>query len=240
MEQQFQPFTNFVLGNHLLLGDTGVGKSLLILSLLQTNEFSDKDTINIVLTDSAKHICQYTIPNPIISIDPYSTDMRWIAEPKVPGIYYCACDYLPRVITFLECIANFTRGDEDKLKHPIRLFIDFPPKFWKNQSIIEQMVRLNYISNTLNNDDFRPLTIWTVYTSLKDLSQKAKDLLEKTHLVIIKPLSKSWLKETKNSLEKQFPHISNINNNEDSKGFFYLPFTEETIYTQNQVPLYNA
>ncbi len=240
MEQEFQPFTNFVPGNHLVLGATGVGKSLLILSLLQTNEFSDKETINIVLTDSAKHICQYTIPNPIISVDPYSTDMRWIAEPTVPGIYYCACDYLPRIVTFLECIANFTRGAEGNLKHPIRLFLDLPPKFWKNESMVEQIERLNYISNSLIDDDFRPLTLWTVFTSLKILSPKAKVLLEKTHLVIIKPIAKSWLIETITSLEKLFAHLKNINDNyEDNKGFFYLPFTEEKIYSQNQVPLTN-
>lgn len=240
MEQEFQSFTNFLPGNHLVLGATGVGKSLLILSLLQTNEFSDLEAINIVLTDSAKHICQYTIPNPIISVDPYSTDMRWIAEPRIPGIYYCACDYLPRIVTFLECIANFTRGDEGNIKLPIRLFIDFPPNFWQNQSIIEQMVRLNFISNSLTDNDLHPLTLWTVFTSLKELSTKSKILLEKTHLVIIKPLSKSWFKQTITSLEYQFAHLKNINDNTaDDKGFFYLPFTEENIYTKNQVSLIN-
>ena len=237
MEQEFESFTNFVPGNHLVLGATGVGKSLLILSLLQTNEFSDKQTINIVLTDSPKLICQYTIPNPIISVDPYSTDMSWIAEPRVPGIYYCACDYLPRIVTFLECLANVTRGNEGNLKYPIRLFIDFPPKFWQNEAVVEQIVRLIYISNILTNHIFRPLTLWTVFTYLKELSPKAKVILEKTHLVIIKPLSKSWFKETITSLEKEFAHLKSISSNVDNKGFFYLPYNVEKIYSQNKVSL---
>ena len=240
MEQELQAFTNFFPGNHLVLGASGVGKSLLILSLLQTNEFSDKETINIVLTESAKHIFQYTIPNPIISVDPYSTDMRWIAEPTVPGIYYCACDYLPRVVTFLECIANFARGNESHLKRPIRLFLDFPPKYWQSGSMVEQVTRLNYISNTLTDDDFRPLSLWTVFTSIKELSSKAKSLLDKTHLIIIKPISKPWFVETANNLEKQFAHLKSIDDTKgDNKGFFYLPFTDENIYTQNKVPLTN-
>ncbi|MHB8126507.1 MAG: hypothetical protein ACYDEJ_12870 [Desulfitobacteriaceae bacterium] len=240
MKQEFQPFTNFVSGNHLVLGASGVGKSLLIMSLLQTNEFSDKNTINIVLSASSKHIYQYTVPNPIISIDPYSTNLNWISEPTVPGIYYCACDYLPRIVTFLECLANFTRGGERKLQHPIRLFIDIPPKFWQDESIIEQIVRLNYISNSISDYEFRPLTLWTVFTSLKELSPKAKVLLEKTHLVIIKPIPQSWFKEILTILEKNFAHLKSINdNNENNRGFFYLPYTEDNIYSQNQVPLYN-
>lgn len=238
MEQKILPFTNFVPGNHLVLGATGVGKSLLILSLLQTNQFCDSDTINIVLTDSAKLIYQYTIPNPVISIDPYSPDLRWIAEPSVPGIYYCACDYLPRMITFLECIANFARGDEENFKHPIRLFIDFPPKFWRNESVIGQMLRLNYISNSFTYSDFCPLTLWSVFTSLEDLSPQTKVILDNAHLVIVKPIPQSWLKEITFSLEKQFAHLKNINNIiENKEGFFYLPYTDPNIYSQNRSSL---
>lgn len=238
MEQKILPFTSFVPGNHLVLGATGVGKSLLILSLLQTSQFSDNDTINIVLTDSAKLIYQYTIPNPVISIDPYSTDMRWIAEPSVPGIYYCACDYLPRMVTFLECIANFARGDEENFKHPVRLFIDFPPKFWRNESVIGQMLRLNYISNTFAYSEFRPLTLWSVFTSLDELSPQSKVILEKTHLVIVKPVPQSWLKEITVSLEKQLTHLKNINNIfENKEGFFYLPYTDTNIYSQDRFSL---
>jgi hypothetical protein len=205
---------------------------------LQTNQFSDNDTINIVLTDSAKLIYQYTIPNPVISIDPYSTDLRWIAEPSVPGIYYCACEYLPRIVTFLECIANFARGDEENLKHPIRLIIDFPPKFWRNESVIGQMLRLNYISSSFSYCEFRPLTLWSVFTSLKDLSPQTKIILDKAHLVIVKPIPQSWLKEITNSLEKQFAHLKNINNiPENKEGFFYLPYTDTNIYSQNSSSL---
>lgn len=238
MEQKIQPFTNFVPGNHLVLGATGVGKSLLILSLLQTKEFSDKETINIVLTDSAKLIYQYTIPNPVISIDPYSPDMRWIAEPSVPGIYYCACDYLPRIVTFLECLANFTRGDEENLKYPIRLFIDFPPKFWQYESVIEQMVRLNYISNSLSDNNYYPLTLWTVFTSLKELTLKTRKILDQTHLVILKPIPLSWFKEITASLEEQFPDLKNLDfATENNVGFFYLPHDKNNIYSQDRIHL---
>lgn len=238
MDQKILPFTNFAPGNHLVLGATGVGKSLLILSLLQTNQFSDDETINIVLTDSAKLIYQYTIPNPVISIDPYSTDLSWIAEPSVPGIYYCACDYLPRMITFLECIANFARGDEEHFKHPVRLFIDLPPKFWQNESVIGQMLRLNYISNSFTYSEFRPLTLWSVFTSLKDLSSQTQVILDKAHLVIVKPIPQSWFKEITISLEKDFAHLKNINNIiENKEGFFYLPNTETNIYSQERFSL---
>jgi hypothetical protein len=238
MEQKSQPFTAFVPGNHLVLGATGVGKSLFILSLLQSKGFNDKETINIVLTDSAKLIYQYTIPNPVITIDPYSTNMRWIAAPSIPGIYYCACDYLPRIVTFLECIANFTRGDEENIKYPIRLFIDFPPKFWQYESVIEQMVRLNYISNTLVDYDYRPLTLWTVFTSLKELSPKTKSILDKTNLVILKPIPQSWFTEIAASLEKQFPHLIELDfTKENDEGFFYLVHNENIIYSQNQIRL---
>lgn len=108
MEQNVRPFEKFLPGSHLILGEAGSGKTRLIWSILQGKDFVEDHSINIVLTDSEKRIWYNPPNNPVHTINPYETDISWVTEPTKPGIYYCACDYAPRIITFLECLATWS------------------------------------------------------------------------------------------------------------------------------------
>lgn len=234
MEHQFQPFKTFVPGNHLVLGEAGVGKTRLIWSLLQSPEFYDQETINIVLT-SSEHIWQNHIENPIIPVDPYATDMRWIAEPSEPGTYYAACDYLPRVLTFLECLANYARKNEENFKKTIRVFIDFPIKFWLDACFVEQLARLHYISESLVEDGICPLHLWVVMPVLKELTMKAKSLIKNSHLIFINPFSQTWLEQIKDIMAKplsQLEKMTNAQGKSTDTGFYYLPSGQTDAYLQ--------
>lgn len=238
VEHQIQPFTSFIPGNHLILGAAGVGKTRLIWSLLQSKEYYGENTINIVLTDSSKHAWHDPSPTtPIIPIDPYSTNMRWIAEPTVPGIYFAACDYLPRVITFLECLANYARSSEGNLQNPVRVFIDFPVKFWRDACFIEQLDRLQYISDSHSENEGQRLDIWMVMTVAKDLPAKVLSPLQKSNLIVLNPASKPWLSEVQNLLGKTFPQLELLLNKDgksQENGFYYFPYAQQDVLLQEK------
>lgn len=237
VEQQLSPFTDFLPGNHLVLGAAGVGKTRLIWSLLQSREFCGENRINIVLTDSAKRIWQEHSETPIIPMDPYATDMRWIAEPTKPGIYLAACDYLPRVITFLECLANFARNYEGDIPSPVRVFVDFPLKYWRDACFLEQLGRLHFISETLSAEGAQLLEVWQVLTPAKELPPSAQALWRHSNLIVINPFTESWLKEAANLVGKHEPPLSaveNVLNQDVSRGFYYLPDKGESIYLNSE------
>ncbi|MHB1654069.1 MAG: hypothetical protein ACYCVD_16580 [Desulfitobacteriaceae bacterium] len=232
MENLVQPFQNFLPGNHFVMGAAGVGKTRLIWSLLQDVDFCGKETINIILTDSQERLSQGLSPVPLTQVDPYSTDMRWIAEPTEPGIYFTSCGYIPRATTFIECLANYIRRFEGTIKNPIRVFIDFSSKYWRDTSFLDQLARLHYISESVTSDKERPLSIWAVLTDLKELSHQAQGMLHYAHLVLMNPVVPAALQELDTFFGKSllprattlFPPGKTIG------GFYYVPFTEDNIY----------
>lgn len=237
VEQQISPFTDFLSGNHLVLGAAGVGKTRLIWSLLQSREFCGENRINIVLTDSAKRIWQEHTETPIIPVDPYATDMRWIAEPSEPGVYFAACDYLPRVITFLECLANFGRSYEGNIPNPVRVFVDYPLKFWRDACFIEQLGRLHFISESLSSEGTQLLEVWQVLTPSKELSPKAQSLWGNSNLIVINPFTQAWLKEADIFVGKHEPPLSAVQDvlsKDVSQGFYYLSHKAESIFLNRQ------
>ena len=233
--EQFNAFSSLVPGNHLILGAAGVGKTRFIWSLLENKDFCGEHTINIVLTDSAKRNWHGPTPEPVIPVDPYSTNMRWIAEPTGPGIYFAACDYLPRAVTFLECLANFARSSEGNLKNPVRVFVDYPVKFWRDTCFLEQMERLRFISDTFSEDGVTLFNIWTVLTAGKDLTAKILAAIEKSHLIFLNPASKNVLTQVKDELVKYYPQFETLAGDDykvSDSGFYYLPDNEPYIYLQ--------
>ncbi len=235
VEEQIKPFSTFVPGNHLILGAAGVGKTRFIWSLLQDKQFCGEHTINIVLTDSAKRQWHEPTPEPVIPVDPFGTNMRWIAEPTVPGIYFASCDYLPRVVTFLECLANFARSTEGNLKNPVRVIVDFPVKFWRDPCFLEQLERLHYISDTFSEDGVTMFDIWTVLTAGKDLTGKILAPIEKSHLIFLNPASKTILTQVKDVLINYYPQfqiLTGADHKAPETGFYYLPDNEQNIYLQ--------
>lgn len=229
MEQQVKPFENFLPGNHLILGEAGSGKTRLIWSILQSKEFFDDDSINIVLTDSEKRIWYNPSINPIMTIDPFETDIAWISQPSKPGIYYCACDYAPRINTFLECLATWAIQNQENMSYKVRIFIDFPSKFWTLPEFVEQLSRLYYISNSLENGQ---LEIWSVLCPLKKLSPKTMSIFDNTHLVLINPFPQKWGKDMSEALNLKSNNskelVSSLKTEEG--GFYYLPDQENTVY----------
>ena len=237
VQHQVEPFTEFVPGNHLVLGAAGVGKTRLIWSLLQSQKFCGEKRINIVLTDSAKRMWQEHTENPVIPVDPYATNMRWIAEPTEPGIYLAACDYLPRVITFLECLANFARRYEGTIPNPVRVFVDYPHKFWRDACFVEQLGRLHFISESLSDDGAQLFEIWLVLTPSKELPPNAQSLWRNSHFILMNPISQAWLQEADVFAGKHQPPLSALKDvwsKDVSQGFYYLPHKAENILLSNQ------
>lgn len=236
MENQVQPFQNFLSGNHLVMGAAGVGKTRLIWSLLEDKDFCGQETINIILTDSQEHMAQKNSPVPLVHVDPYSTDMRWIAEPNEPGIYFTSLGYIPRATTFVECLANYIRKVEGDVKHPIRVFVDFSSKYWRDNAFVEQLARLHYISESVTGESERPLSIWTVLTHLKDLSPQAQGILHYTHLVLMNPVLSTTLQELDNFFGKNLLARANtiFVPGKTIGGFYYLPFTDSNIFYFNE------
>jgi hypothetical protein len=131
MNQNVRPFDRFESGSHLILGEAGSGKSKLIWSVLQTPDFSRNDAVNIVLTDTSQRMWyDDKTCNPIRAIDPFNPDISWITQPNKAGIFYCPCDYAPRVITFLECLATWAVTAQDETGQVVRVFLDFSSKCW--------------------------------------------------------------------------------------------------------------
>jgi len=129
MEQLIKPFEKFLPGSHLVLGEAGSGKTRLIWSNSYKKKIYVKDdSINIVLTDAEKRIWSKPTNNPIFTFNPFDTNISWVTEPQKPGIYYCACEYAPRVITFLECLASWAIQNEKNMNNKVRVFCRLPVK----------------------------------------------------------------------------------------------------------------
>lgn len=236
MEFEVEPFQNFVQGNHLVIGTPGIGKTRLLLSLLEDEHFCDENTIQIVLTDSQERLSQARSPVPLTHIDPYATDMGWIAEPSTPGIHFASCNYVPRTTTFVECLANFARQREGNITHPVRTFLDFSEHYWKDAAFVEQFSRLHYVSESIATGDVRPLSIWTVLTSLSELPLTAQGMLPHAHLILINPLTPNVLQEVDDFLGQNLAGNlpSPAASGKDAGGFFYLPCASQTVYYRDR------
>lgn len=232
VEFEVQPFQNFLHGNHLVIGSAGVGKTRLLFSLLQNENFSNDKMIQIVLTDSQERLNQNLSPVPLAQIDPFGTDLRWIAEPSTPGIHFTSCGYIPRVTTFVECLANFVRLSEGNLPHPLRTFVDFSRRCWENAAFVEQFARLHYISESVATDEARPLSIWTVLTNLTDLPLEAHGMLPHAHLILMNPVVPSVLRDVADFLGIDLsPSLTTLSaSGKDVGGFYYIPSGKEAIY----------
>lgn len=218
MEQQIKPFTGFLPGNHFIVGEAGSGKTRLIWDILQTGNFFQHESFNFVLTDSEKRIWSTPSKHPTTIVHPYDPDISWIANPQKSGICYCACDYAPRVITFLECLSTW--AVQKHLTCPVRVFLDFPEKFWSITEFVDQLARLYYISKTLHQD--YPLEIWTVFGTYKTVSPKAKSFLKNSNLLIVNPLPEKWLQSFSDWLNVDPSYLINLieeNESQKKKGF---------------------
>jgi len=236
MERLIKPFEKFLPGNHLILGEAGSGKTRLIWSILQEKEFVEDNSINIVLTDSEKRIWFNPTANPIRTINPYHTDISWVAEPQKPGIYYCACEYAPRVITFLECLSTWALQNEANLMNIVRVFVDFPSKYWNLTGFIEQLTRLHYISRNREDDK---IEIWSVLGSLKKITAASRVLFENINLVLLNPFPKDWSDNICKILDlkdERLPRLISQIDNDKPEGFYYIPKTEPVLY-QNENPI---
>ncbi len=235
MEQIVKPFERFLPGSHLIIGEAGSGKTRLIWSILQEKEYVEDDSINIVLTDSEKRIWYNPTKNPIITINPYDTNISWVTEPNKPGIYYCACDYAPRIITFLECLATWAIQNEKNLTNKVRIFVDFPSKFWSLPEFVEQLSRLHYIASSKDVED-HPIEIWSVF---KKITPQAKSLFQNVNIVLLNPFPQSLLDNLCKILNLKCENLTELLNRIDRKlkdGYYYIPANEESIYL-NEKPI---
>ncbi|MDR1961010.1 MAG: hypothetical protein LBQ16_01860 [Gracilibacteraceae bacterium] len=228
MHEQSLPFTHFQPGSHLILGEAGSGKSKLIWSLLQTPDFSQNDAVNIVLSDASQRMWfDEATRNPIRAIDPYNPDITWITRPSIPGIYYCACDYAPRVITFVECLATWALHAQNDDSPKVRLFFDFSAKCWSRPEFVEQLTRLHYIATNQEN-----IEIWAVIGAYKMVSPLVRSLFEKTGLVLVNPFPSGLIDEICEMLglkRDTLPGLSLVSF-EQKTGFYYIPYNENAAY----------
>lgn len=238
LEQIVKPFEKFLPGNHLILGEAGSGKTRLIWSTLQDQNFTSDASINIVLTDMEKRIWHNPTTNPITVINPYDTNLSWIAEPKKPGIFYCACEYAPRVITFLECLATWAIQNENRIINKVRLFVDFPAKYWSLPEFAEQLNRLRYISSQ-SSEDGNSIEIWAVLGPFKKFSSLAQSFFQDANIMLLNPFPESWLNAIGSVLETRLPNLSNLLSGIDfsvREGYYYLPYSGESLYL-NKKPI---
>lgn len=238
VEQVAKPFEKFLPGSHLILGEAGSGKTRLIWSILQEKDYVMDNSINIVLTDSEKRIWYNPSKNPIIPVDPFDTDIAWVTEPNKPGIYYCACEYAPRVITFLECLATWAIRNENKITNKVRIFIDFPVKYWALPEFVDQLSRLQYIVGSQCNEDvltekISPIELWTVLGPFKRISSQAKTLFQNVNMVLLNPFSQIWSKSIVSMLDTKSDNLPELLDNIDpdiNDGYYYIPCAEKAIY----------
>jgi len=231
LEKIVKPFERFFPGNHLILGEAGSGKTRLIWFLLQGKEYIEDNSINIVLTDSEKRIWSKPKNNPIVTLNPYDTDISWATNPHRPGIYYCACEYSPRIITFLECLATWAMHHENVANKTVRLFVDFSSKYWNLPEFVEQLIRLHYIvdgQHELNGS----IEIWSVFGSLKKLPVKARPLFQKSNLVLLNPFPQEWSENISDllSLKDEKAELIAQINKQQTEGYYYLPIQEDRLF----------
>ncbi|MDR0434258.1 MAG: hypothetical protein LBH21_04235 [Gracilibacteraceae bacterium] len=228
MSEQTLPFTHFRPGSHLILGEAGSGKSKLIWATLQTPEFTQNNAVNIVLTDADQRMpFDEAIRNSVRDLEAYNTDITWITQPSEPGVYHCACDYAPRVITFIECFATWALQAPDEGGSPVRLFLDFSAKFWDRPEFVEQLARLHYIASNREN-----IEIWAIIGSYKKVSPLARTLFEKTGLIFVNPFPAGLINEICDALglkRDTLPGLALVAF-ERKTGFYYIPYNEKAAY----------
>ncbi|KUO58404.1 MAG: hypothetical protein APF84_01540 [Gracilibacter sp. BRH_c7a] len=238
MEQVVKPFAKFLPGSHLILGEAGSGKTRLIWSILQEKDYVVDNSINIVLTDSEKRIWYNPAKNPIVPVDPFDTDISWVTEPSKPGIYYCACEYAPRVITFLECLASWAIRNENKLTNKVRIFIDFPVKYWTLPEFVEQLSRLQYIVGSQSTvEEISPIEIWTVLGPFKKISPQAKEVFKNVNMVLLNPFPQGWFKNISSILDLESADLPNLMEGIDpgiKDGYYYVPCVEKGLYLNSK------
>lgn len=229
---QIIAFQRFLPGNHVLLGAAGVGKTRLLWSLLDDPGFRGENTVDILLTDSKDRFNQGVSPLHVVHVEPYATDLSWISEPIKPGIYFSSCSYTPRNITFLECLANYVRQAEGLIPHPIRLFIDFSAKHWKDNAFFEQLIRLHYISTLMREEGVETLSIWNVLSTLTNLPSSAQSMWKDANFILLSPVESASLAALDSFLVRTplpSSHTAIITGRQVGE-FFYLPRKEEKIY----------
>lgn len=231
MQQLARPFEKFLPGSHLILGEAGSGKTRLIWSILQEKDFVEDNTINIVLTDSEKRIWHNPPYNSVHTINPYETDISWVTEPNKPGIYYCACDYAPRIITFLECLATWSIHEKN-ITNRVRIFLDLPSKYWNIPEFAEQLSRLDYITANRKEEDGPPIEIWAAVGSLDKISPEIRSLLKHVNLILLNPLPHAWSDKLQTLLDIKCDNLSELFagiNSDEKDGYYYIPVTEEYL-----------
>ena len=234
VENQIIAFQNFLPGNHVLLGTAGVGKTRLLWSLLQDPSFRGENTVNILLTYSKDRFAQGVSQLHVVHVEPYATDLRWISEPSKPGIYFSSCSYTPRNTTFWECLANYVVQAEGAIPHPIRLFLDFSSKHWKDNCFLEQLIRLHFISKSIREEGTEVLNIWSVLSTLTNLPPQIKGIWKDAHLILLSPLDSTSLTNLQDFFNFSLtPSSQEALTTEKNLGrFYYLTHTEEKIYKQ--------
>lgn len=236
MEQTVGRFENFLPGSHLILGEAGSGKTRLIWSILQKKDFVEDGSINIVLTDSEKRIWSHPVRNPVISVNAYDTNLSWVSEPSKPGIYYCACDYAPRVITFLECLATWAVQNEKNLEQKVRIFVDFPGKYWSIPEFAEQLNRLYYIASCQDAAENLSIEIWVV-GCLPKSSLLLQSFIQTGHIVLLNPFPESWSANLGVLLKQKNLDRTGLLEEIDHNlkdGYYYIPGGEKNLYINPQ------
>lgn len=235
MEQDVKPFENFFSGSHLILGEAGTGKTKLIWSILQDRDYVKENSINIVLTDSEKRMWDESHQTPVTIINCYDPDISWATNPSKPGIYYCACDYAPRIITFLECLATWAILNEEKINHKVRIFIDISSKTWALPEFTEQVTRLHYIA--ASQEEGSPIEIWAVLGSLKKLTNQAKSIFACINLIMMNPISPLWIDEVKDivgiNCKDLRDKLATIQGGE-KEGYYYAPCDGQDLYLHSR------
>jgi hypothetical protein len=233
MEQNVKPFETFFPGNHLILGEAGSGKTKLIWSILQDKDYVKENSINIVFIDSEKRMWEESRQIPVKIINPYHSDISWAAEPSKPGIYCCACDYVPRIVTFLECLATWAIQNEKSIEQKVRVYIDLSSKTWALPEFIEQVKRLHYIAASQEGET--AIEIWAILGSLKKLPPQAKGIFADINLILMNPLSSSWLEEIKGTVGSRCDNLQDklagIQTGE-KEGYYYAPCKGPDLYLQ--------
>lgn len=231
MQQLARPFEKFLPGSHLILGEAGSGKTRLIWSILQEKDFVADNSINIVLTDSEKRIWYNPPHNPVHAINPYDTDISWVTEPTKPGIYYCASDYAPRIITFLECLATWSIHEKN-IPNRVRIFLDLPSKYWNIPEFAEQLGRLDYITANRKEEDGPPIEIWAAISSLNKIPPEIRSLFKHVNLILLNPLPHGWSDKVLNLLDikcDNLPELFAGIQGDIKDGYYYIPITEEYL-----------
>ncbi len=232
VESQVIAFQRFLPGNHVILGAAGVGKTRLLWTLLQDSSFREEKTVDILLTDSKDRFSQGVSPLHVVHVEPYATDLSWITEPSKPGIYFSTCPYTPRNTTFMECLANYVRQAEGAVPYPIRLFVDFSAKHWQDSGFLEQLARLHFISESIQEERSGALSIWSVLSTLTNLPPQAQGMWKDAHFVLLSPVESASL----TNLNSLFGHtLAPLTQEALTAGqhmgeFYYLPHAEKQIY----------